>query len=164
MDGVNLDLPGGATYRIDPSVGASVSLPAFATTDVQISNIQSKIGEKDFGAGVDVTVSIANGGNGGQKLGQDIQQLGKDSYNPAVYLAGKAVEAGSPAGTIDGSATLRIRGNGVVSYVGGETRPFPSYAVYAYVKGDDGKDRVVFSRERRETPPVENLTKPKIPW
>ncbi len=159
-DGSTINLPDGSTYRVDPSVGGSVSLQGTATTDVQLSNINSKKGEKDFGAGVDVTVSIANGTNGGQQLGKDLQ----NSSNPLKIAAGKAIEAASPGGTIDGSATLRITGRGNVSFVAGETRQFPSYAVYAYTVGADGKPQIVYQRTRDETPPVENLTKPKTPW
>jgi len=61
-------------------------------------------------------------------------------------------------GTIDGNVTLRITGNGQVSYVSGESRGYPSYAVYAYTVGENGKVQTVFERTRRENK-IEDLTK-----
>jgi hypothetical protein len=174
---ISPSLVGNDNPDADPDVPFSspVSLQGTATTDVTLSNINSKVGEKDFGAGVDVTISIANGTNGGQQLGKDLQATGAavagassiDAGRIAgavINGAGKVGEALAPAGTIDGNATLRITGNGQVTYVGGETRPFPSYAVYSYTVGADGKIITQEQRVRRETPPVENLTKPKIQW
>lgn len=133
--------------------GATESPPTVlqgtATTDAKLSNIQSKVGEKDFGKGVDVTVSIANGTNGGQQLGRDMQTAG----------AGKIVEALSPAGTIDGYMTVRISGSGQVDYVGGEVRGFPSYALYSYTVDANG---AVHTNKLREIPEgtIDELTKP----
>ena len=124
----------------------------------------------------DVTLSISNGTNGFQQLGRDAQTAGAVTAASSPTTAGqiggaivngvgRAVEEASPAGTIDGSATLRITGNGNVTYVAGETRPYPSYAVYAYTVAAEGEaPKIVYERERPETPPVENLTKPKTAW
>lgn len=160
-DGSIIDLPGVATYRLDPSIGGTISLEGSATTDVQFSNILSKRGEQDFGAGVDVTVSIANGTNGGQQFGKDLQ----NNINPVKIALGKAIELASPAGTIDGSVTLRITGSGQVKGISAQGRPFPSYAAYSYILAPDGKTILTTPHLRQnETPPVENLTKPIQPF
>ncbi|MFN0140404.1 MAG: RHS repeat domain-containing protein [Pyrinomonadaceae bacterium] len=156
----------------DVPLQSPIALQGKADTNVTATNNGMVKGEKDFGAkGLDVTVSIANGTNGGQQLGKDLQAAGTvvaGTVNPVagavVAGAGKVAEAVSPAGTIDGSATLRITGNGNVSFVSGETRQYPSYAVYAYTKDASGNTRIVFQRTREETPPIENLTKPKTAW
>jgi RHS repeat-associated protein len=134
-----IGLPDGSTYSSE--IGVSTSLQGTAATDVQLSNINSKQGEKDFGAGVDVTVSIADGKNGFQ-------------VNPVTGLV-------APAGTIDGSVTLRITGSGNVTGVSANGRPFPSYAAYSYTVDADGKTiQTKVHLRQEETPPVENLTKP----
>lgn len=138
-----IDLPDGSTYS--SNVGVGTSLQGTADTNVELSNINKVQGEKDFGAGVDVTVSIANGKNGFQ-------------VNPVTKIA-------APAGTIDGSATLRISGNGEVKGISAQGRPFPSYAVYSYTLGADGKTiQTKRHVEQAETPPVENLKKPVQPF
>ncbi|RMG04735.1 MAG: RHS repeat-associated core domain-containing protein [Acidobacteria bacterium] len=142
------------------------SLQGTATTDAKLSNIKSKVGEKDFGAGVDVTVSIANGRNGGQQLGKDLQVTGQITGGIQGLLiagVGKVIEALSPAGTIDGYMTVRITGNGQVTLVGGESRGYPSYAGYAYTVSADG--RVVTQQLiTRQENKIEDLTKPMIPF
>jgi hypothetical protein len=145
----------------------TVTLEGTATTDAKLSNINSKVGEKDFGAGVDVTVSIANGTNGGQQLGRDLQVNGQITGGTTGLVTagvGKVVEALSPAGTIDGNMTVRVSGNGQVQYVGGETRGFPSYALYTYTVGANG---AVQTNRVREIPEgtIDELTKPmkKVP-
>lgn len=71
----------------------------------------------------------------------------------------------APAGTVDGSVTLRITGNGNVTGVSANGRPFPSYAAYSYTLDEDGKtvQKKVHLRQE-ETPPAENLTKPVQPF
>ncbi|MDQ3801735.1 MAG: hypothetical protein M3384_20110 [Acidobacteriota bacterium] len=71
---------------------------------------------------------------------------------------GKIIKTTSPGGTINGNVTLRITGNGQVSYVSGQSRGYPSYAVYAYTVGENGKVQTVFERTRRENK-IEDLTK-----
>ncbi len=152
---------------VGDSEAGPVSLKAVADTNVEFSNIKTEKGGKDFGEGLDVTVSIANGANGAQVLGESIQNAAAVGMPDGdMYIAaGGLLKGGAPGGTIDGSATVRIIGNGEdVKWVGGETRPFPSYGLYVYTKGNDGQTRVVYSRVRDETPPVENLEKPKTPW
>ncbi|MEW6362162.1 MAG: hypothetical protein AB1477_08620 [Acidobacteriota bacterium] len=140
-------------------------LQGTATTDAKLSNIQSKVGEKDFGKGVDVTVSIANGTNGGQQLGRDMQTAGavlagtSPTAGTVVAGAGKIVEALSPAGTIDGYMTVRISGSGQVDYVGGEVRGFPSYALYSYTVDANGAVQTNQIRTVRENN-IDDLTKP----
>ncbi len=151
---------------------ATIAAQGTGSTSVTAVNNGMLKGEKDFGAkGLDVTVSIANGANGFQVAAQNTAIAGATTpglagtpAGGAMVAAGKVGEAMAPKGTIDGSATLRITGNGNVTYVGGETRPFPSYAVYSYTMGADGKITTTEQRRRSETPPVENLTKPKTPW
>ena len=162
--------PDGSQYRVDTGVNTDVALQGTATTGVQVSNIQAKQGEQGFGAGVDVTLSIANGTNGGQQLGRDLQTTGAvmaGTGNPVtgaiVAGAGKIAEAASPGGTIDGNVTLRITGNGNVQYVGGESRGYPSYAVYSYRVGADGKIQTTEHRRRVENK-IEDLRKPMTPF
>ncbi len=141
-DNGRIDLP--TTSGYSSNVGVDVSATGSAETGVELSNMQKVQGEEDFGAGVDVTVSIADGKNGFQTL-------------PVVGRL-------APAGTIDGSVTLRITGDGQVTGVSAEGRPFPSYAAYSYTVGSDGKTIITKKHvEERETPPVENLTKPLQP-
>ncbi|MGB7069748.1 MAG: RHS repeat-associated core domain-containing protein [Pyrinomonadaceae bacterium] len=140
-----IDLPDGSRYS--STVGVGTSLPGSADGNVEISNVQKVVGEQDFGNGVDVTVSIANGLNGAQV-----------SPNPLI-------RAGAPGGSIDGSVTFQISGNGNVKGVSAEGRPFPSYAAYSYTVGADGKTIITKRHvEERETPPVENLEKPVQPF
>ncbi len=142
-----------------------VSLQGTATTDATISNIQATKGEDDFGKGVDVTVSIANGTNGAQQLGRDTQVAGALQGGTAGAIVagiGKAIEAASPAGTIDGNMTVRITGNGQATLVGGATRGYPSYAGYVYTKDANGEVRTqtIFKRDENE---IEDLTRPMTP-
>ena len=138
-----IELPDGSTYS--SKLEASASLQGTAKTDVELSNMQKVQGERDFGAGVDVTVSIADGKNGFQ-------------VNPLTKIA-------APAGTIDGSITLRISGSGNVKGLSANGRPFPSYAAYSYTVDADGKTiQKHVHLEQAETPPVSNLTKPVEPF
>ena len=145
---------------------STIAMQGTATTDVKLSNINSNVGEKDFGAGVDVTVSIANGTNGGQQLGKNMQTTGVvmgGNAGMVIAGAGKVVEALSPAGTIDGNVTVRITGSGQVTRIGGESRGFPSYAAYFYTVGTDGNivtQEIVTRRENK----IEDLTKPMTPF
>lgn len=95
-------------------------------------------------------------------FGKDLQtsgQLAGGIQGGLTTVAGAAVEAASPSGTIDGNMTVRITGNGQATLVGGETRGYPSYAGYAYTVGEDGKvqTQTLFRRDENK---IEDLTKP----
>ncbi|MGB7070787.1 MAG: hypothetical protein WBD22_14935 [Pyrinomonadaceae bacterium] len=142
------------------------SLQGSADASITTSNNQMRQGESDFGKGIDVTVAIANGTNGGQQLGRDMQATGavmagtgSPGAGTVVAGAGKVVEAASPAGTIDGNMTIRLTGNGRVQYVGGAVRGYPSYALYTYSVDANG---VVQTNQVRIAPEnkIDDLTKP----
>ena len=145
--------------------GATISIPGTATTGVAFSNNNTSLGEKDFGQGVDVTVSIANGTNGPQQLGRDLQTIGSGlpgNIGRAVGMAGAVAEALAPPGTIDGHATVRITGSGNVSFVSGAARGFPSYALYSYTVDANGRVQANPIKEIPENN-LEDLTKPLRP-
>ncbi|MBX7062313.1 MAG: hypothetical protein K1X52_11700 [Pyrinomonadaceae bacterium] len=166
-----LSLPDNSQYPVDASVNTDIALQGTATTNVEMTRNDSHVGEADFGkSGIDVTMSIANGTNGAQQLGKDLQTAGKAQLGAGdlrggagTLAAGKMVEALAPAGTIDGKVTVRITGNGNVRFVRGESRGYPSYAVYAYTMGSDGKIQTVMSKTRDEHK-IQDLTKPMTPF
>ncbi len=145
-DNGRIDLPDGSRYSSTMEVGTSFQGSAEGSGAV-ISNNNRTGEDEDFGSGVDITVSIANGKNGAQL-----------SSNPIIRAA-------APAGTIDGSITLQISGAGNVKGLSAEGRPFPSYAAYSYTLGSDGKTIITKEHLKQvEIPPVSNLTKPVEPF
>lgn len=162
MNGVNWSGPDGTQFRIEPSAGAVVAFEGSGSVDVSLSNMQKVQGETNFGEGVDVTLSIANGMNGVQRKGQEIEATGKQTANVVMIGLGKAIGAALP-GTIDGDVTLRVSGNENVQGVSANGRPFPSFAAYSYTKDANGNVTTKVHLEQRETS-VENLTKPIQPF
>ena len=146
-----------------PAGPISGSIPGSANTSVTFSNNNTELGEKDFGKGVDVTVAIANGTNGPQQLGRDLQSVGNlPGMISPIGGAGAVVEALSPSGTIDGNMTVRISGSGQVERIGKNTRGYPSYAGYSYTVGADG---TISSKEifRTNENVIDDLNKPLKP-
>ncbi len=80
-----------------------------------------------------------------------------------VNGVGRIVEAAAPAGTIDGSITVRITGNGTVERIAADGRPYPSYAAYSYTVDNDGNVQDNTLLEQRETQ-LKNLTQPVRPF
>ena len=147
----------------------NVSLPGSATTKVQVLNNETIVGEKDFGKGISVMVSIENGANGGQQLGKNIQTAGVvPTAGPVagaiIQGVGKVVEALAPSGTIDGYVVLGISGNGQVDFKRMAVKGFPSYAVYSYTVDANGNVQTNKIREVPETT-INQLTEPmkKVP-
>jgi hypothetical protein len=115
-------------------------------------------GSEDFG-----TTSLnvaATAQNGPAALGQGMEA----NPRPEIALAGRAIEAVSPAGTIDFNLTFRITGSGTVNLVrpDSESKNYPSYAAYSYTIGADGNTvtNEIFTRRENK---IEDLTKPMTP-
>jgi hypothetical protein len=114
-------------------------------------------GSEDFGTTtINVTRTAANGF---QAAGETLAKIPA----PATIVAGAAVKALAPGGTIDFSVNLKVSGSGQVSYVNGVSKGYPSYAVYSYTVGENGKIQTRELRRRVENK-TEDLTKPMTPF
>jgi hypothetical protein len=144
-----------------------------AKTEVTASNNKTRLGEANFGKGVDITVSIAEGTNGVQQTGRNLQSAAENfPINPAagsaalsgaiLQVGGATLENAAPAGTIDGNMTVRITGNGNAQYVGGSVKDYPSYALYTYSVDANGQVQTTLHRKTDERN-TEDLNKPMRP-
>ena len=98
------------------------------------------------------------GKNGFQATGEALQS----TQDPVAIIAGAAMVAASPAGTIDFNVNFKITGNGQTELTGGQTKGFPSYAAYSYTVGENGniQTQPLFGRPENQ---IEDLTKPMTP-
>lgn len=156
-----------AKSSVSLPVGFGANLPlapdAQGAGNIDISGSTTATSKSDSLGESTVVVNLKNGANGFQTTGQDLKNNSRSEIGSAI---GAVMVAGSPKGTIDGSATITITGARSSPVVNGTLaagRPYPSYAGYAYYYGSDGKlvTKELFrkpeTKPERLIEPVENI-------